>query len=753
MIFSKYILPVTLVSLLSIALPLAGQRPSTDSIGKKVSVLLGRMTLDEKIGQLNQYNGFWNVTGPAPAGGMEKIKYGHFEKGMVGSVINVTGYSQVRALQHLVVSKSRLGIPLLFGFDVIHGYKTITPIPIAEASSWNLELIEASARMAAEEASAAGINWTFAPMVDICRDPRWGRVMEGSGEDPYLGARIGAARVRGFQGNDLRAPGSVLATAKHFAGYGFSEGGRDYNTVDVSRLTLHNVILPPFRAAVDAGVATVMNSFNVLDGIPATGNAYLQKSILKGKWGFSGAVVSDWGSCGEMVAHGHAADLRDAAALALNAGSDVDMESYAYVTHLRELVSSGRVKVKDIDAAVSRVLRLKYALGLFDNPYKYCDSLREIRVLNSVSNRATALGMARQSIVLLKNDRKLLPLQRAQRRIAVIGELAADKNSPLGNWRLAAENNSAVSVWEGLQRYGGEIRFERGPKVFNGPGNFVQELSVNQSDTSGFGAALALAGNSELVVVVMGEHGYQSGEGRSRADIGLPGLQQLLLEQLYAVNPNIVLVLMNGRPLAIDWAAARLPAILEAWQLGTESGNAIAEVLYGDYNPSGKLPMTFPANVGQIPLYYNHLNTGRPGPKAEVFWSHYTDQSHTPLYPFGFGLSYTDFAYSDFQVSVADSVTVRFLVRNTGSRDGEEVAQLYVRDLVAAVARPVRELKAFRKLMLRAGESATVEFVLPKPGLGYLNEQGDPVFEPGEFDFFVGGSSAAGLSRRVAVSR
>jgi beta-glucosidase len=753
MIFSKCILPATLVFLLFIALPVSGQRPVADSIGKKVSILLGRMTLDEKIGQLNQYNGFWNVTGPAPSGGMEKIKYGHFEKGMVGSVINVTGYSQVRALQQLAVSKSRLGIPLLFGFDVIHGYKTITPIPLAEASSWNLELIEASARMAAEEASAAGINWTFAPMVDICRDPRWGRVMEGSGEDPYLGGRIGAARVRGFQGTDLRAKTAVLATAKHFAGYGFSEGGRDYNTVDVSRHTLHNIILPPFRAAVDAGVATVMNSFNVLDGVPATGNAYLQKTILKGKWGFSGTVVSDWGSCGEMVAHGHAADLRDAAALALNAGSDVDMESYAYVTHLRELVSSGRVKVKDIDAAVSRVLRLKYALGLFDNPYKYCDSLREIRVLNSVSNRATALGMARQSIVLLKNDRKLLPLQRAQRRIAVIGELAADKNSPLGNWRLAAENNSAVSVWEGLQRYGGEIRFERGPKIFNDPGNFVQELSVNQTDTSGFGAALALAGNSELVVVVMGEHGYQSGEGRSRADIGLPGLQQRLLEQLYAVNPNIVLVLMNGRPLAIDWAAARLPAIVEAWQLGTESGNAIAEVLYGDYNPSGKLPMTFPASVGQIPLYYNHLNTGRPGPKAEVFWSHYTDQSHTPLYPFGFGLSYTDFAYSDFRVSVADSVTVRFTVRNTGSRDGEEVAQLYVHDLVAAVARPVRELKAFRKLMLRAGESATVEFVLPKSGLGYLNEQGDPVFEPGEFDFFVGSSSAAGLSRRVAVSR
>ena len=753
MIFSKCILPATLVFLLFIALPVSGQRPVADSIGKKVSILLGRMTLDEKIGQLNQYNGFWNVTGPAPSGGMEKIKYGHFEKGMVGSVINVTGYSQVRALQQLAVSKSRLGIPLLFGFDVIHGYKTITPIPLAEASSWNLELIEASARMAAEEASAAGINWTFAPMVDICRDPRWGRVMEGSGEDPYLGGRIGAARVRGFQGTDLRAKTAVLATAKHFAGYGFSEGGRDYNTVDVSRHTLHNIILPPFRAAVDAGVATVMNSFNVLDGVPATGNAYLQKTILKGKWGFSGTVVSDWGSCGEMVAHGHAADLRDAAALALNAGSDVDMESYAYVTHLRELVSSGRVKVKDIDAAVSRVLRLKYALGLFDNPYKYCDSLREIRVLNSVSNRATALGMARQSIVLLKNDRKLLPLQRAQRRIAVIGELAADKNSPLGNWRLAAENNSAVSVWEGLQRYGGEIRFERGPKIFNDPGNFVQELSVNQTDTSGFGAALALAGNSELVVVVMGEHGYQSGEGRSRADIGLPGLQQRLLEQLYAVNPYIVLVLMNGRPLAIDWAAARLPAIVEAWQLGTESGNAIAEVLYGDYNPSGKLPMTFPASVGQIPMYYNHLNTGRPGPKAEVFWSHYTDETHTPLYPFGFGLSYTDFAYSDFRVSVADSVTVRFTVRNTGSRDGEEVAQLYVHDLVAAVARPVRELKAFRKLMLRAGESATVEFVLPKSGLGYLNEQGDPVFEPGEFDFFVGSSSAAGLSRRVAVSR
>ncbi len=746
------------LALFAAIFPLTGgtsaQRASVDSLGRKVNALLKRMTLEEKIGQLNQYNGFWNVTGPAPESGNDKEKYGHFRKGMVGSVINVTGYRQVRALQQLVVTQSRLGIPLLFGFDVIHGYRTITPIPLAEAASWNLDLIEASARLAAQEAAADGINWTFAPMVDICRDPRWGRVMEGSGEDPFLGSCIAAARVKGFQGRDLRAPTSVLATAKHFAGYGFSEGGRDYNTVDISRHTLHNVVLPPFKAALDAGAASVMNSFNVVDGIPATGNKYLQRSLLKGKWKFRGVVVSDWGSCGEMVAHGFASDLRDAAALALNAGSDVDMESYAYVRHLAELVHSGRVKERDIDDAVSRVLRLKFSLGLFDNPYKYCDSPAFTRPVDREAARTTALEIAKQSVVLLRNRNQLLPLDKMPgKRIVVIGALADDKNSPLGNWRLAAEDNSAVSVLDGLRRYDANISYARGPVVFSGPQHFISELKVNTTDTTGFGAAVASAQSADLVIAVMGEHGYQTGEGRSRADIGLPGFQQQLLEAMYRVNKNIVLVLMNGRPLGIEWAAQNIPSIIEAWQPGTEAGNAIAQVLYGDYNPSGKLPMTFPKNARQIPLYYNHLNTGRPGPKTEVFWSHYNDESHEPLYPFGFGLSYTEFSYSGLKVSVGDSIRIRFAVKNVGTRFGEEVAQIYLRDPVASVARPVKELKAFQKFGLNAGESKQVQVSLSREALGFFDDVGNRIFEPGDFDFFIGGSSVTVLSQRVAVSR
>ena len=724
------------------------QQPAVDSVEKAIDQLLKKMTLDEKIGQMNQYNGFWDVTGPAPQAGNDKFKYDHFKQGLVGSVLNVRGVKQVRKLQELVVKESRLGIPLLFGFDAVHGYNTVMPIPLAEAASWDLPAIERSARVTATEAASSGINWTFAPMVDISRDARWGRVMEGAGEDPFLGSRIAAARVKGFQGSDFTSPFNVMATAKHFAGYGFAEGGRDYNTVDVSALTLHNVILPPFYAAVEQGVASVMNSFNILNGVPATANRYLVQDILKRNWKFKGVVVSDWGSGVEMIDHGYAENLSQVAALSANAGSDVDMESYAYVNHLKEQVTKGNVSVATIDQSVRRVLRLKFMLGLFKDPYKYCDSTREQVYSTHPEHATVARDIARRSMVLLKNERQLLPLRPTGKKVAVIGSLAGDKNSPLGNWRLAAKDSSAISLLEGFDEAGIQYTYAHGVKlVKEGPVHFVQELAINNSDTSGMAHAIAIAKTADVVVMMLGEHGLQSGEGRSRAALDLPGLQQQLLEAVYAVNPNIVLVLTTGRPLAISWAAAHIPSILLAWQPGSQSGHAIADVLLGKYNPSGKLPMTFPRSDRQLPIYYNHFSTGRPGPKKEVFWSHYIDEAHTPLYEFGYGKSYTTFAYSDLQViSLRDTVRVKVKLTNTGSVGGEEVAQLYIHDRFSSIVRPVRELKGFKKLHLASGASTTIEFDLPIHTLGYFDAEGKSVLEPGWFDIYVGGSAAASLS-------
>ena len=724
------------------------QQPAVDSVEKAIDQLLKKMTLDEKIGQMNQYNGFWDVTGPAPQAGNDKFKYDHFKQGLVGSVLNVRGVKQVRKLQELVVKESRLGIPLLFGFDAVHGYNTVMPIPLAEAASWDLPAIERSARVTATEAASSGINWTFAPMVDISRDARWGRVMEGAGEDPFLGSRIAAARVKGFQGNDFTSPFNVMATAKHFAGYGFAEGGRDYNTVDVSALTLHNVILPPFYAAVEQGVASVMNSFNILNGVPATANRYLVQDILKRNWKFKGVVVSDWGSGVEMIDHGYAENLSQVAALSANAGSDVDMESYAYVNHLKEQVTKGNVSVATIDQSVRRVLRLKFMLGLFKDPYKYCDSAREQVYSMHPEHATVARDMARRSMVLLKNEGQLLPLRPTGKKVAVIGSLAGDKNSPLGNWRLAAKDSSAISLLEGFDEAGIQYTYAHGVKlVKEGPVHFVQELAINNSDTSGMAHAIAIAKTADVVVMMLGEHGLQSGEGRSRAQLDLPGLQQQLLEAVYAVNPNIVLVLTTGRPLAISWAAAHIPSILLAWQPGSQSGHAITDVLLGKYNPSGKLPMTFPRSDRQLPIYYNHFSTGRPGPKKEVFWSHYIDEAHTPLYEFGYGKSYTTFAYSDLQViSLRDTVRVKVKLTNTGSVGGEEVAQLYIHDRFSSIVRPVRELKGFKKLHLASGASTTIEFDLPIHTLGYFDAEGKSVLEPGWFDIYVGGSAAASLS-------
>ncbi len=718
------------------------------SLDQKVETLLSKMTLEEKIGQMNQYNGFWDFTGPAPKGGHAEKKYDDLKNGLVGSMLNVRGVKDVTAVQKVAVEQSRLGIPLIIGFDVIHGYKTISPIPIAEAASWDLDAIKKSAEMAALESSAAGINWTFAPMVDISRDARWGRVMEGAGEDPYLGSKIAEARVNGFQGNNLSLNSTIAACAKHFAAYGFAEGGRDYNTVDIGTSTLYNMVFPPFIAAKNAGVKTFMNSFNELNGVPATGNKYLQRDILKEEWAYDGFIVSDWGSITEMIAHGHAKDGKHAAELALNAGSDMDMESHLYVKHLENLVGDDKVDLNFIDDATRRILKVKYELGLFDDPYKYCNLEREKEITGSEEINNAALDIAKKSIVLLKNNNNLLPLKKEGQKIALIGALASDKTSPLGSWRIAADDNTAISVLEGMNQYSGNtVTFAKGADLTHGKTEFVTELKINTTDKSEFKKAKEVARNADVVVMVLGEHGFQSGEGRSRASLDLPGVQQELLEEIFSVNSNIVLVLNNGRPLAINWADENIPAILEAWQLGTQSGHAIAQVLYGDYNPSGKLPMTFPRNVGQVPLYYNYKNTGRPnlpGPDS-VFWSHYNDEENTPLYPFGYGLSYSTFKYSNLSITnnfeKNSKIEITIDVKNTGAIEGKEVVQLYIRDKYASITRPVKELKGFELLNLKAGETKAAKFKLTEKELGFYDNEGKWILEKGEFEVYVGTNS------------
>ncbi|MBZ9777676.1 beta-glucosidase BglX [Psychroflexus sp. CAK8W] len=731
---------------------------ASQNIDAQVQELLAKMTLEEKIGQMNQYSGFMDFTGPEPDKGQAATKLDYIKKGWVGSMLNVHGVENVRAVQKIAVEESRLGIPLIFGFDVIHGYKTISPIPLAEAASWNLEAIKRSAKIAAEEASAAGINWTFAPMVDISRDARWGRVMEGAGEDPFLGSQIAKARINGFQGQDLAASHTIAATAKHFAGYGFAEAGRDYNTVDVGTTTLYNVILPPFKASLEADVKSVMNAFNVLNGIPATGDKFLLRNILKDQWGFQGFVVSDWDSVGEMVNHGYAEDGRDAAKKAVLAGTDMDMESYHFIEQLASLVEDGEVDENLIDDAAGRILKVKFELGLFDDPYKYLSKDRENELVCSPKFKDEVLDIARRSIVLLKNDNDILPLQKSNQKIAIIGDLAQDKTSPLGSWRIAADDGTAESLMEAMQAYeaNNTLNYAAGPQLIIGETKFVKELNVNTTDRSGFDEAVRTAKNADVVIMNLGEHGLQSGEARSRTRLGLPGLQQELLEAVYKVNPNIVLVLQNGRPLTLNWADEHIPAIVEAWQLGTFSGSAITQVLYGDYNPSGKLPMSFPRHVGQLPLYYNHLSTGRPNDpnQNDVFRSHYTDEQNTPLYPFGFGLSYTNFIYSNFKVTPltsSNTIEVTVDVQNSGDMDGTETVQVYIRDLVAQISRPVKELKAFQQVKIKAGESESLSFTLTEEDLGYYLPNGEWIFESGEFEIFLGYNSQDTNSKRIEL--
>ena len=752
----------TIMSIMSIMTvsTINAQQKLNPEIEKKIDVLMSKMTLEEKVGQMNQYNGFWDVTGPAPVGGTAEQKYENIKKGLVGSMLTVRGVKEVKAVQKIAVEQTRLGIPLIIGFDVIHGYKTLSPIPLAEAASWDLKSIEKSAETAASEAAASGINWTFGPMMDISKDARWGRVMEGAGEDSYLGSKVAIARVKGFQGdNTFKSPLRIATTAKHFAAYGFVESALEYNASEISNNTLFNQVLPPFKAAVDAGLKTVMTSFNTINGIPASGDKFLLRDVLKNKWGFNGFVISDWASIREMIPWGFSKDEKAAAISAVEAGTDMDMEGGIYVPYLIDLVKQGKVKQEFVDDAVRRILRVKYELGLFDNPYRFLDEKREKEVIGSKANREAVLDMAKKSIVLLKNDTNLLPLKKSGQKIVLLGSLAESKNSPLGSWRIAADSNTAVSVLEGMQQYkGNSLNYVKGLDLTTLEPTFLTEVQYNTTNKSGFEAAKNAAKDADVVVMVLGEHGFSSGEARSRTNLDLPGLQQEFLEEIYKVNPNIVLVLNNGRPLTISWAAEKIPTIVEAWQLGTETGNAVAQVLYGDYNPSGKLPMSFPRNIGQVPISYNHYSTGRFTNKDNnVFWSHYSDVEKTPLYPFGYGLSYTTFEYSNLKInkktfSKGEKVEVSVDLKNTGKVTGKEVAQLYLQDEFASVVRPVKELKGFEMIELKAGETKTITFTLTDAELGFYNNQNEFVVEPGSFKVMVGGSSDANLTTQFNVN-
>ncbi len=723
-------------------------------IEQKVDSVLALMTLEEKVGQLNQHNGSWDFTGPVPSGNeYAEARAGLLKSGGVGSLLNVTGAKATYEAQKLAVENSRLGIPLIFGFDVIHGYKTIFPIPLAEAASWDVNAVEQSARVAAIEASAAGVNWTFAPMVDVGRDARWGRVMEGSGEDPYLGSLMAIARVQGFQTSDLSQPSSIMATAKHFAGYGFSESGRDYNTVDVSRGTLMNVILPPFEAAAKAGIGTFMNSFNDLNGIPANGDYYLQRTILKERWGFNGFVISDWGSIRQMINHGYSKDLKQSTYHAITSGNDMDMESEAYRKHLVDLVKSGEVDISIVDEAVRRVLRMKFLLGLFDDPYLYSNPEREKNLTYTDEHRAIARDVAKRSIVLLKNNNDLLPISSNMPKIAVIGNLAADKDTPLGNWRGRGESESAVSLLEGIRNAVGsgvEVTYAEGYTLAESNGIFSRALTFPEDDGSGFEEAIKNAKNADVVIMAVGEEAFQSGEGRSQVDISLKGRQLELFKKISAVNDNVIIVLMAGRPVVEPELYEESSTLLYSWHLGTEAGNAISDVLFGKYNPAGKLPISIPRNVGQIPIYYNFRSPGRPAPgpgdDGSVFWSHYNDELNSPQFIFGYGLSYTNFEYSNFKISsnsmkMDETVEVSVDITNTGSMAGEEVVQFYIRDQFASVMRPVKELKGFKKIMLEAGKTETVSFTLNWQTLAFYGADEKFKAEPGMFTIMVGKNS------------
>ncbi|RCX09907.1 beta-glucosidase [Anaerobacterium chartisolvens] len=721
---------------------------------RKINELLEKMTLQEKIGQLTQISpsifGAWNmdqiiqqlVDGQITVEEFEKMPRDYHEneirEGTVGSLGGITNAKKANELQRIAVEESRVGIPLLFGFDVIHGFRTIFPIPLAESCGWEPELAKKTAEIAAKEASAAGINWTFAPMVDIARDPRWGRVAEGAGEDTCLGSAMSAARVEGFQGDDLSNTDRVLACVKHYAAYGAVAGGRDYNTTDMSLQTLHEVYLPPFEAAAKAGSATFMCSFNDLNGVPCAANKYLMSDILRDKFGFKGLVVSDANSIAECVMHGHAKDDKEASLNSLLAGVEVDMSHGTYRESLPALVSEGTLQQKDLDEAVRRVLRVKFMLGLFEKPYR-TDEEKEANTLLAAEHVELAREASRRSIVLLKNENNTLPLCKNVQKIAVVGPLADNKADMLGSWAGCGKQEDAVSVLEGIKAV-----INKNTEVI-----YAKGCGIIDDDTGGLGQAVYAAEQSDIVIAVVGESAEMSGEAGSRIDLVLPGKQEELLRELKKTGKPLVVVLINGRPLSIPWVKENASVILEAWQLGVQSGNAIADVLFGDYNPSGKLTVTFPYSVGQVPVYYNHPMTGRPAGKIR-FSSKYIDGPTEPLYPFGYGLSYTTFKYENLSINPSEAsvdgvITAEVDITNTGSIFGEEVVQLYVCDLVASRVRPVKELKGFKKIALKPGETQKVRFEVDASSLGFYNENMNYIVEPGEFKICVGPNSTEGL--------
>lgn len=704
-----------------------------DRTEQRVDSVLRLMTLSEKIGQMNQVSSKEDPTGQLTECSNEEEL---IRSGQVGSMLNVVGVERTRHLQEIAVNDTRLHIPLIFALDVVHGYKTISPVPLAESCSWDMDLIEKSARVAAEEATASGIQWTFAPMVDIARDPRWGRVMEGSGEDPYLGSAIAKARVRGFQGTDLSAYNTMAACAKHFVGYGAAEGGRDYNTVDISKQRLRELYLPPFSAAADAGVATFMNSFNEVMGVPATGSTYLVRDILKGEWNFPGVVVSDWGSVAELIPHGVAEDKCDAAQLAVTAGCDMDMEGYCYVSSLEKLVREGVVSESLIDDAVRRILRLKFDLGLFDDPYRYCDAEREKAEILSAEHRKVVREMACKSIVLLENREGILPLDNRCKNIGIVGPLADNPDDMLGSWCARGDGKDAIGILQGIKQAVGKgvrIRYAKG-------------CEIEGDDRSGFSEAVQVAENSDVVIVCVGENRFMSGEAASRTRLTLPGVQRELLKAIKETGKPIVLLLSNGRPLVLDWEKENIGTIVECWQLGSEAGNAIADVLFGKYNPSGKLTMSFPYNEGQIPVYYNAKSTGRPYVPNVRYVTRYLDCPNVPLYSFGYGLSYTRFEYGELKLDKdtmfpGEKLRIDVSVANVGNYDGEETVQLYIRDVCSKITRPEKELKGFKKVFLKKGERTDISFELSLADLEYVLADGSRESDPGLFEVFVGGNS------------
>jgi beta-glucosidase len=706
------------------------------TITQKVDSVLRLMTIEEKAGQMNQYSSDFAATGPITKDG---DKQNQIRKGLIGSFLNVTGAQRTRTLQEIAM-QSRLKIPLLFGQDVIHGYRTVFPLPLAEAASWDIPAIQRSARIAATEASAVGIHWIFAPMVDICRDPRWGRGMEGAGEDTYLGSMIAAARVKGFQGAGIGNINTTMATAKHFAAYGAAIGGRDYNSVDMSLRQLYETYLPPFKAAADAGVATFMNSFNDLNGVPATGNKYLQRDILKAQWKFKGFVVSDWGSVGEMINHGFAKDNYEAAMLATNAGSDMDMESRSYVNHLPQLVKEGKVKMNVIDDAVKRILTKKFELGLFDDPYKFCNEQREKLQWNNETNLNAALDMARKSIVLLKNEKQVLPIPTNTKNIALIGPLVKSVKDHLGFWSYDWDDDTLriPSLYDAIKN-----KISTGTNLL-----YAKGCGIEDTSKAGFTEAIEAATKSDIVVMYIGEHRSMTGEAKSKSNIHLPSVQEDLVKAIAATGKPLVVIIGAGRPLIFNYTADNAHAILYTWWLGTKGATAIADVLFGNYNPSGKLPVSFPRSEGQIPIYYNHYNTGRPAQNENDnnYVSAYLDLPNSPKFPFGYGLSYSKFEYGNISLSTNypsgnQKVIASITVKNNSNVDGEEVVQLYIRDVVGSIVRPVKELKRFTKVLVKAGQTLTVSFEITTADLKFYNDKLEYIWEPGDFKIMIGGNS------------